>query len=399
MTALGFAATLLCLFVAAAAWTLAESGRDGVTSTKTASASVASATTVVGGTGDDGSASNAAVPNTTVPGSAVPTTAVPTTAATTTTVAPRPLTIVFGGDVHLDGPLAATLARDPAALFDGLQPALAEADLAVINLETAVTTGGKPVDKQFTFRADPSIFTVLREAGVDVIAGANNHSIDYGPQGFADTLAHAAEASAPLIGVGMDAAAAYRPFSATIGGRRVAVLNATDVLDGQFVDSWTATESKAGVASAKNTQRLLDEVRAARSAHDTVVVYLHWGVEATTCPSGRQRDLAAALRDAGADVVVGTHAHRVLSGGYLDDTYVHYGLGNLVFKTSSAEGRRTGLLRLTLDGRTVVGSEWLPARIAADFTPGLLDGAEADAERRLWDERRTCTDLNDAPVA
>ncbi|NLA35866.1 MAG: CapA family protein, partial [Actinobacteria bacterium] len=332
------------------------------------------------------------------PSTATPSTAVPSTAATTT-VDPRPLTIVFGGDVHLDGPLATTLAQNPAALFDGLQPALSEADLAVINLETAVTTRGQAANKQFTFRAAPAIFTVLREAGVDVIAGANNHSIDYGPQGFTDTLSHAAEARAPLIGLGMDAATAYAPYSTTIRGRRVAVLNATDVLDGPFVTSWTATDSKAGVASAKNTERLLAEVRAARSGHDTVIVFLHWGVEATTCPSTRQEDLAIALRDAGADVVVGSHAHRVLSSGYLDGAYVHYGLGNLVFKTSSVEGRRTGLLRLTLEGRSVVGSEWLPARIGADYTPALLDGADADAERRVWNERRACTELTEAPVA
>lgn len=384
ITALGLSTSALCVAVAGGVWVLAEAADDPVDDV---ASSVASATTVVG----PASQAPVTAPTTETPATAPPSSVDP--------VDEGPLTVVFGGDVHLDGPLATTLAQNPSALFDGLQPALAEADLAVVNLETAVTTGGQPLDKQFTFRADPSIFAVLREAGVDVIAGANNHSIDYGPRGFADTLDHAAQAQAPLIGVGMDAGAAYAPYSTTVRGRRVAVLNATDVLDGQFVTAWTATESKAGVASAKNTERLLDEVRAARAEHDTVIVYLHWGVEATTCPSGRQRELAAALRDAGADVVVGTHAHRVLSSGYLDGAYVHYGLGNLVFKTSSAESRRTGLLRLTLDGRAVLGSEWLPARIGSDFTPTLLEGAEADSERRVWDERRACTDLADAPVA
>ena len=68
--------------------------------------------------------------------------------------------------------------------------------------------------------------------------------------------------------------------------------------------------------------RLLAAVRDARVSADTVVVYLHWGTELLTCPTGVQKTLARELHDAGADVIVGSHAHRVQGDGFLDGAFV-----------------------------------------------------------------------------
>ena len=72
---------------------------------------------------------------------------------------------------------------------------------------------------------------------------------------------------------------------------------------------------------------------AVREAHaDVVVVYLHWGDEYRACPDPTgQRRIADALARAGADVVVGTHAHVLLGAGWLRGTYVGYGLGNFLW--------------------------------------------------------------------
>ncbi|MCO5312823.1 MAG: CapA family protein [Microthrixaceae bacterium] len=307
------------------------------------------------------------------------------------------VTFLFGGDVHLDGPLATTLRDHPERILDGLQPALSVADVSIVNLETAVTERGTAAPKAFNFRAPASIYSVLSDGGVDVIASANNHTLDYGRVGFDDTLAAAAQAAAPVIGIGADDTAAFAPWTRTINGQRIAVINATDVLDAAFTSTWAASPTQGGVASAKDTERLLGAVRNARAEVDTLVVYLHWGAEATTCPTGRQVSLADQLIEAGADIIVGGHQHRVLSGGFRGDAYVGYGLGNLVFKTSSAAGRETGLLRVTITGRRVDGAEWLPGRIGPDFTPDLLFGAEADAAMESWNAKRTCTNLTALP--
>ena len=97
-----------------------------------------------------------------------------------------------------------------------------------------------------------------------------------------------------------------------IKGQRIAVIGATQVLDDNLITAWTATDTQAGLASAKEVPRLVAAVQAARATNDTVVVFLHWGVEKQTCPSASQQELARTLVDAGADIVVGGHAHRLL---------------------------------------------------------------------------------------
>jgi len=310
----------------------------------------------------------------------------------------NPVTFVFGGDVHFDGPLATTLANDPGAVFAGLQPTLQEADVAVVNLETAIGSGGRKAPKEFNFQASPAAFDALAAAGVDVVGMANNHALDYGQDGLLQTIEAARIAQAPIVGIGGNDLAAFAPWTREVNGQRIAVIAATSVIDGNLVSDWTATSNHPGVASAKRTDALVAAVQAARADADTVVVFLHWGTEATFCPNADQKALAPRLIDAGADIVVGSHAHRVLSAGYLGHAYVGYGLGNLVFKAGGADGRDTGLLRVTATGRRIDGAEWLPGRIGGNYLPSLLEGAERDRELATWNERRDCTGLTDAPT-
>lgn len=329
-------------------------------------------------------------------------TSAPATSTTTTTAADpngsgKPVTFVFGGDVHFEGSLRSTLQKDPAALFGGLQPALRDADVAVVNLETAIGSGGTKAPKTFNFQAPPAAFDALTAAGVDAISMANNHALDYGQDGLLQTLDAAKQVNAPIIGIGGNELAAFAPWTKTVNGQRIAVISATSVIDGNLVANWTATADHPGVASAKRLDSLLAAVRQARSAADTVVVFLHWGTEATFCPNGDQKGLAPKLVEAGADIVVGGHAHRVLSGGYLKGAYVDYGLGNLVFQAQGNDSRDTGLLRVTATGRTINSAEWLPGRIGGNNIPALLDGSARDKALATWNGRRDCTGLTAAP--
>nr|WP_322766583.1 CapA family protein [Frankia sp. Cr1] len=309
-----------------------------------------------------------------------------------------PITIAFGGDVHFEGRSGARLAADPATALGPIAQALRRADLAMVNLETAVTTAGTPVHKAFVFRAPPSAFVALRAAGVDVATLANNHGMDYGVDGLRDTIAGARSAGFPIVGIGLDDAQAYAPVRTTVKGQRIAVIGATQVIDDELASDWTAGPGKPGLASAKNIPRLLAAVRAARSGSDTVVVYLHWGVERASCPTPAQRALVPQLVEAGADVIVGSHTHVQLGGGWgPDGVYVDYGLGNLVFY-ASGDGPNTmsGVLTLTVAGRAVTAAEWMPARIAGGV-PVPLAGAQASAARSAWDQLRTCADLAAEP--
>ena len=308
----------------------------------------------------------------------------------------EPVTLAFGGDVHFEGAIESRLAANPATALGPIAGVLRRADLAVVNLETAITERGTPAPKDFTFRAPPRALAALKEAGVDVASMANNHGLDFGMVGLRDSMTAAKAAKFPVVGVGRDADEAYRAHRVTVKGQRIAVIGVTQVLDSSLAAAWTAGDDKPGMASAYEEDRLLAAVRSARASADTVVVDLHWGRELVNCPIDRQRALAPRLVAAGADVVVGSHAHLLLGGGYLRGAYVHYGLGNFVFYSRGGLTAQSGVLLLTTQGRAITASRWVPAVISGGI-PIPLQGADATRAISSWQSLRRCTGLSAKP--
>ncbi|WP_030916849.1 CapA family protein [Streptosporangium amethystogenes] len=309
----------------------------------------------------------------------------------------KPYTISFGGDVHFEGVLRTRLNSDPKTALGPIAKVLSRSDLAMVNLETAITTGGTPAPgKQYTFRAPAAALTALKASGVDVASLANNHGMDYMQSGLTDSLAAIKRAKFPVVGVGRNEAEAYKPWRTTVNGNRVAIIGATQVLDAEFVGAWTASGDKAGLASAKNEARLIQEVRRARRNSDTVIVHLHWGTELQKCPNEAQRSLAPKLVAAGADVIVGGHAHILLGGGYLKNSYVNYGMGNFVFYNWGPETGRTGVLTLTINGRRVLKDQWTPASIQGGV-PVPITGLGRQQAIANWKALRDCTGLAARP--
>ncbi len=308
---------------------------------------------------------------------------------------PARFTLAFAGDVHFTERTAALLAN-PATAFGPISATLSKADLAVVNLETAITQRGTPEPKQFTFRAPPTAFAALRAAGVDIASMANNHAVDYGPVGLQDSLSAIASTKFPVVGIGSSAAQAYAPWYGIVAGRWVAVIGASQVQD-RTLSAWSATDTSPGIASAFSA-RLVASVRAARQRAEVVVVYLHWGAEGKECPIAAQVQLAGILSRAGADVVIGTHAHMLLGGGWLGTTYVGYGLGNFVWWRDNAFSNDTGVVTLTLQGRRVVASNLTPAHIDARGVPQPVAGAAGGQVLSTWDRVRGCSGLAETPA-
>jgi poly-gamma-glutamate capsule biosynthesis protein CapA/YwtB (metallophosphatase superfamily) len=307
-----------------------------------------------------------------------------------------PVTLSFAGDVHTAGRLTERFHQPETALAQ-VAPLLSGADLTVVNLETAVTDRGTAEDKSFTFRAPPSVFDALRVAGVDVVSMANNHGVDFGPVGLADSLDAARQSGFPVVGLGTDDTAAFAPYMLTLRGERIAVLGADQVAD-STLQRYSAGPGRGGVASAFDTDRLLQAVASARQQADTVVVYLHWGQEEQSCPTTLQRDLAQRLSQAGADVVVGTHAHQLQGAGWLGPTYVAYGLGHFIWWRSLSEiSIETGVLHLTVDGGQVLQVDFVPARIDDTGLPQPRTGPDADQAQADFTALRACAGLSDSP--
>jgi poly-gamma-glutamate synthesis protein (capsule biosynthesis protein) len=329
-----------------------------------------------------------------------PAPAIPPTVDATITPERRPITIAFAGDVHFEGSLRARLDDPPSALAP-IAPELSAADLTIVNLETAIGSDGRPEPKRFVFQAPPAAFDALAAAGVDVVSMANNHAGDYGRDGIGQALdaaaAQAGDQSLAVIGVGHTADEAFAPASFDIDGTTVAVLAASAADDDPTADPTghlAATDTQPGTADAVDPTRLVRAVEQAKASADIVVVYLHWGVQGESCPSRLQTALAEAMAQAGADIVVGSHAHRLQGAGFLDDTFVAYGLGNYVWYTqASAATTATGVLTVTVDGGAVVDQTWAPAVIESDGLPHPVSGSEADQMTEEFLRLAGCADL------
>jgi Bacterial capsule synthesis protein PGA_cap len=315
----------------------------------------------------------------------------------------KPVSMAFGGDVNFPSgsTLGDRLADDPAtALGTGVPSLLAGVNLSMVNLETAITTGGcpDPQPKSFDFFAPPTAITALQSAGVTLTTEANNHGEDCGPAGLQMALSARTQSNYTILGIGQNATQAFTPYQTTINGEHVGIIAATQVIDDDLQSGWTATASQPGLASAYDVTDLVDSVEAARKIDDTVVVFLHWGVELDMCPDPLQEPLANVLVQAGADIVIGSHAHVLLGGGYLGSAYVDYGLGNFAFYNTPAPTNQSGSLVITATGRHIDSATWRPAVIEGEL-PVPLAGAAAAQATASWTNERGCTDLSATPGA
>ncbi|MFE6865077.1 CapA family protein [Kitasatospora sp. NPDC057692] len=319
--------------------------------------------------------------------------------------APRPdgsITVAFAGDVHFEGRTETRLAVPPPEPALGpIAKTLSAADLAVLNLETAITDRGAPEPKTYTFRTSPKALTALKDSGVDVVSLANNHAVDFGADGLADTLAAKASSPVPIVGFGRNAQEAYAPYVTTVRGVKVAVVAASQVED-LTNQKWRAGANKPGIASALDTATLLKAVGEAKRQAPVVLVYLHWGDEGKACPTGAQTAIAKKLAAAGATAVVGTHAHTMLGAGMIGDTYIGYGFGNFLWYGTSnyANSNETGVTTLTVSpAGKVLGEDFAPATIDDTGVPVPQSGAAAAAALKRRDGLRGCTGLAPVPGA
>ncbi len=283
----------------------------------------------------------------------------------------RPLVLAAGGDVNLGASIGSAIeAHGADHPWTSVAPLLRAADVALVNLECAVSNRGAPVPgKQYVFRGAPASLAGAARAGVDVVSVANNHSLDYGTEAFLDTLGHARRAGIRVVGGGADLAAARKPGILVRGGLRIAVLGYSDVRPLGF----DAAPGKPGAARAEPTWITEDVARARRHA-DAVVVYFHWGTELATKPDARQRAFAESALRAGASVVLGAHPHVLQPVERRRRKLVAWSLGNFVFGAVSPGTTASGILLVGLAADGVRSAELVPATIDS-FRPDSRSGS------------------------
>ena len=316
----------------------------------------------------------------------------------------RPVTLAFAGDMHFELQLAALL-EHPEGALGSITRTLKDADVTMVNLESSISHRGAPEakeleepDRRYYFRTSPAALDVLAAAGVDVATVANNHGADFGRAGLQDTLqAIGGNDRVHVVGVGADKRAAFTPYRVSVRGTYFAFFGADASFREGSSSVWAAGPHNAGLAAAHDARphALLSAVSTASRAGDVVVVYLHWGQELRDCPTTQQRITASALADAGADIVVGSHAHVLLGSGWIGDTYVDYGLGNFLWYHNHEP--ETGVLRLRVRDGHVVDDAFTPARIGSYGRPRPLTGSARTSAIAEWRGLRDCSGLSDRP--
>lgn len=306
----------------------------------------------------------------------------------------RSIRLAFGGNASFQG-LESDWVNDPEALLREVAPLFAGADFAMVTLEAALGSGGSPVDKAQTFQAPREVLIALRAAGIHAATMANDHGMDFGREGFDDSLRVSEELWFPVIGIGNNDTEAYSPIRSDIDGTQLTIFAANDVFDDRFESEWTATPNQGGLASitGDHLDRFVQLISAEAETADVVVVYLHFGPEDDSCPTDRQSSVAQRLIDAGADVIIGAHSQQLQGMGYRNGGFVAYGLSNVIASPQTESGRRTGVLVLDIAPDNSIIHEWRPALIR-DALPRPLDGEEREAELSYMNNLFDCTGLD-----
>lgn len=270
---------------------------------------------------------------------------------------------------------------DPAGIFDRVRDRLRRADLGFCQLEVNLTRRGARLPQaRHTMRGDPAIADAVVAAGLGIVSFAGNHCMDWGAEGLLDTLHHLERAGARQVGCGADIAAARRPVVVERDGVRVGVIAVNSILPMNY---W-AEDNRAGCAPLRghtiyeqiehdqpgtparihtfahreDLAALVDGIRALRPQVDVLVLSHHAGIHfVPAVVPDYQREVAHAAIDAGADMVLGHHAHILKGMEFHRGKPIFYSLANFAIdlRMDEAHARSKGFREIQK-----LNPDWVP---------------------------------------
>ena len=276
------------------------------------------------------------------------------------------ITLLFAGDVYLSNHVLN--AYDKAGgihgvLDEGIRAEIEAADVFMVNQEFPFTERGtKAADKQYTFRLPHDRLHLMNEMGIDIVTLANNHILDFGPEGITDSISALNEAGIKYVGAGENLEEAKKLEIVEVGGRKIGFLGTSRVY---MATSWAAGENHPGVFSTYDPALPLEEIKKADELVDYLVVYVHWGIERNTQPENYQRVMGQQYIDAGADIVIGSHPHVLQPLEYYDGKPIMYSMGNFVFGSSIPS---TELLKIEISAEDEMTVTEIPCTSSGGYT-------------------------------
>jgi poly-gamma-glutamate synthesis protein (capsule biosynthesis protein) len=212
----------------------------------------------------------------------------------------------------------------------------ARVDARIINLETSITTSAAYwPDKAVLYRMHPGNIACLTAAGIDCCCLANNHVLDWGYQGLAETLQTLDEAGLAHAGAGLDAARARAPAVLDVAGKGRVLVVAVGSTGSGIPWEWRATTASRGVnllrdLSEETARHVARQVREIKQPGDVAVVSIHWGGNWGYAIPDEQVRFAHRLVEGGIDIVHGHSSHHVKAIEVYRGRLILYGCGDFL---------------------------------------------------------------------
>lgn len=242
------------------------------------------------------------------------------------------------------------------------------ADIMVANNEFTLSNRGTRLNKAYTFKGDPQRASIYKEMGVDLVSLANNHIYDYGHDAFIDTLNTLKSQDIAFVGAGNNIEEAKKPYYYIINGYKIAFLNATRAEKNIITPE--ATLNKEGVFRCYDPSLFIEEIQKAKQESDYVVALIHWGKEQSHNLEQVQIDTGKKYIDAGADVLVGSHAHVLQGMEIYNGKLIAYNLGDFLFNDWTTE---TGILNVNIANDGKLSYKFIPC-LQSNVKTSLLKG-------------------------
>lgn len=210
-------------------------------------------------------------------------------------------------------------------IFGDILPYIRNSDLAITNLECPITDHTEKIDKTGpALKGNIEALKILKEAGFNLLTLSNNHILDYGSKGLADTLNKIKESDLSSVGAGMDSREARKPYFYSKNGIDLAILNFSE-------NEWSTTNGKEPGANAVDPISNYEQIKEAKKEAETVIVIHHGGHEMYQLPSPRMKSLFRFYVNAGANVVINHHPHVISGYEIYQGSPIFYSLGNFLF--------------------------------------------------------------------
>jgi poly-gamma-glutamate synthesis protein (capsule biosynthesis protein) len=245
-------------------------------------------------------------------------------------------TLAFLGDLMLGRKVSMRLRERPPEWFWGdVLPLLRDCDGAIANLECPITSCSEKWQRSwkfFHFRADPAAVGILIDGHVGGVCLANNHMLDFGEAGLADTVRHLDAAGIVHAGAGKNAVEAAAPAYLDLTGLKVGLIAATDNMRpfaaGDERPGTNFVEIDGDARTLAWIERSVTQMR--QYGARLIVLSLHWGPNMRLAPRQRFRRFARAAVECGVDVIHGHSAHVVHAVERHGDGLILYDTGNFI---------------------------------------------------------------------